>query len=105
MRFALAVAAPAVLLAVAACESIEYEPRSGTVAYLEYEEAEPWVENECGYTYDWDGRYRYSCWTDSGVDPECWLVEFEDPDGHVWEDCTTEARWNDLAVGDAYTED
>lgn len=90
---------------LAACEPVEYEPKTGIVTDLEYEEAESWTEHECGYTTGYDGRYRYSCWTDSGVDPECYLVEFEDSGGRLWEDCTSEAIWTGLVIGDVYTED
>lgn len=99
---ALAVLGP---LMLGACAAVEYTPKTGTVTELEYEAAEYWSEPECGYSTDYSGRYRYSCWTDSGVDPECWLVAFEDTAGQLWEDCTSEAVWKDLQVGDSYTED
>lgn len=102
-RLAATTAAALALVAAAACETAEYEPHSGTVTDLAYEEPEHWTETECGYTYEWDGRYRHSCWTESGIEPECWWVAFEDTEGHTWEDCTTEAVWTSLHVGDPYT--
>lgn len=102
-RFAAAGAAVLVLVAAAACEAGAREPRSGIVTDLGYTEAEHWTETECGYTYDWDGRYRHSCWTDSGIDPECWWVEFEDEAGIAWEDCVAQEVWKSLVIGDVYT--
>lgn len=90
---------------LAACEPVEYEPKTGIITDLAYEEAESGWDYECGYGYDYDGRYRHSCANEYWSEPECYLVEFEDSGGRLWEDCTSEAVWTGLVVGDVYTED
>lgn len=105
---AVAVIGAGAVFAASACSSVsdwEYVAPSGTITYLEYEESE--YEEECGYEYEYDpisGKYKnvYGC--DSYYEAECWLVEYKSPAGDVYEDCTTEAMWNQLKVGMVYTE-
>jgi len=112
MKPALIAAASTAVLAVgAACSDSDWEhtPASGTITYLEYEYEAAETETDCGYDYEYDpisGKYKnvYGC--DTYYEPEykCWLVEFETPAGDVYEDCTTEAMWNQLKIGMVYTE-
>jgi len=37
------------------------------------------------------------------LDPECWAVWIETPQSGIYKDCTTEAIWNTLEVGQQYT--
>lgn len=87
--------------ALGACsdEAWEYTPASGTITYLEYEPG--YFTQDCGYDFDYDGRYRYGC--DSVWEPECYLVEFSDDDYDYW-DCTDPAMWELLEVGMPYVE-
>lgn len=89
----------AVLTAAAACDDVEYVAPSGTVTYKEHVPAESWTE--CGYDLDWDGKYRYGC--DTGWESECYLVEFSDGEWD-YEDCTSKAVFDAVAVGDPYIE-
>lgn len=104
---ALALAAGTTAVGAAACSASdwEYVPASGTIIYMEYEAPE-W-EQECGYDYEYDpisGKYKnvYDC--DTYYESECWLVEFETPEGDVVEDCTRKEMWQQLEVGAVYTE-
>ena len=110
MNLAVLLAASGAVLTLGACSSdwsdYEYTPSSGTVIELEHEAAE--YEQECGYDYEYDpitGKYKnvYGC--DSYYEEECWLVEFETPQGNVIEDCTTEEMFKQLEVGMVYIED
>lgn len=107
------VVAAAAALAASACgassSSGVYVAPSGTITYLEYEYEPAETETECGYSYEYDpisGRYKnvYGCDTYYEAEEECWLVEYESPAGDVYDDCTTEAMWNQLEVGMVYTE-
>lgn len=96
-----AVAALGLLAALTGCEAApEAPPVTGTVTYLEHEEAASGWDWDCGYDYD-----GYGCDYEPWFEAECYLVEFEDADGQLWEECAaTEAVFSSLVVGAPYTE-